>query len=155
MMCTINADQHQQTEDQNTALIKQHSPLTAGIHHVGLTTNKLEETANFFTKGLGWKEVNRNDAYPAIFVSDGAIMLTLWASQSSPTVAFNRKSNIGLHHLALAVKSDALLTEIHTRLSDAGVLIEFEPEPLKSGPAKHMMCYEPGGIRIEFTWSGA
>ncbi len=28
--------------------------------------------------------------------------------------------------------------------------MEFAPEPLGGGPAKHMMCAIPGGIRVEF-----
>ncbi len=53
------------------------TPITKGIHHIGLTVSKLEESANFFTSLLGWKEVRRNEEYPAIYVSDGNIMVTL------------------------------------------------------------------------------
>ena len=28
--------------------------------------------------------------------------------------------------------------------------IGFAPEPLGDGPTQHMMCYIPGGIRMEF-----
>ena len=39
---------------------------------------------------------------------------------------------------------------MHERLSEtAGVEIEFAPEPLGDGPARHMMCTIPGGIRME------
>ena len=31
-----------------------------------------------------------------------------------------------------------------------GVSIEFAPEPLGGGPTRQMMCYIPGGIRVEF-----
>lgn len=30
-------------------------PVTKGIHHLGLTVSKLEESANFFISLLGWK----------------------------------------------------------------------------------------------------
>lgn len=52
-------------------------PLTVGGYHIGLTTSNLEESARFFTALLSWKEIKRREDYPAIFVSDGAIMLTL------------------------------------------------------------------------------
>lgn len=39
--------------------------LTEGAHHIGLTVAKLAESAAFFTPVLGWKEVRRNDDYPA------------------------------------------------------------------------------------------
>lgn len=126
--------------------------LTTGPHHIGLTTSRLEDTAAFFINLLNWKEVKRNDEYPAIFVSDGAIMLTLWAAKDEPVIEFNRRANIGLHHLALRVENEAALLKIYDRLEENGVRIEFAPELLKGGPAKHMMCYEPGGIRIEFIW---
>lgn len=126
--------------------------LTNGPHHIGLTVSKLEQTAAFFTEILGWKEVKRNEEYPAIFVSDGHIMLTLWAVKETPEVSFNRKSNVGLHHLALQVSSEAVLDQIYQRLMDNQIEIEFSPEPLNNGPTKHMMCLEPSGIRVEFIW---
>jgi catechol 2,3-dioxygenase-like lactoylglutathione lyase family enzyme len=126
--------------------------LTNGPHHIGLTVSKLEQTAAFFTEILGWKEVKRNEEYPAIFVSDGHIMLTLWAVKETPEVSFNRKSNVGLHHLALQVSSEAALDQIYQRLTDNQIEIEFSPEPLNNGPTKHMMCLEPSGIRVEFIW---
>lgn len=55
------------------------TPITKGVHHIGLTVSKLEESAAFFTTLLGWREVRRNEDYPAIFVSDGHVMVTLWA----------------------------------------------------------------------------
>jgi len=30
--------------------------LTTGVHHIGLAVSKLEESAGFFTKLLGWEE---------------------------------------------------------------------------------------------------
>ncbi|UTV30798.1 VOC family protein [Photobacterium atrarenae] len=129
-------------------------PLTQGVHHIGLTVADLEESAQFFTALLGWQEIKRRDDYPAIFVSDGAIMLTLWAAQTDTPTRFDRKTNVGLHHLAIRVDSKATLFEIHDKLSTHGVEIEFGPELIREGPAMHMMCYEPSGIRIEFHWTG-
>lgn len=129
-------------------------PLTAGPHHIGLTVSKLEQSAAFFTELLGWQEVRRKDDYPAIFVSDGHIMLTLWAIKEEPGVDFDRKANVGLHHLALKIASDDALNLIHGKLIENGIAIEFAPEQLSAGPARHMMCYGPSGIRIEFIWPG-
>jgi len=129
-------------------------PLTKGAHHVGLTVSKLEESADFFINVLGWSEVRRKEDYPAIFVSDGSVMLTLWEAKDSSPIEFDRKKNIGLHHLALAVNSSSDLDLINTKLQELGAQIEFSPEFLGVGPAKHMMCLDPSGIRIEFTWPG-
>lgn len=128
--------------------------ITSGAHHIGLTVSNLEESAAFFTTLLGWKEVRRNEEYPAIFVSDEKIMVTLWATKEHPSVKFNKNMNVGLHHVAFQVEGENDLNEIHKRLLDNDVKIEFSPEILGQGPAKHMICYEPGGIRVEFIWPG-
>jgi len=130
------------------------TPITKGSHHIGLTVSKLEESADFFISLLGWKEVRRNTEYPAIFVSDGSIMVTLWAIKEEPSNQFNKNKNVGLHHIAFKVECESDLESIHTKLVDNGVKIEFSPEQLGQGPARHMICYEPSGIRVEFVWSG-
>lgn len=129
--------------------------ITTGVHHVGLTVSKLEESAAFFTSLLGWKEVKRNNEYPAIFVSDGYIMVTLWKNREDPPATFNKDRNVGLHHVAFKVDSEADLNRIYEKLATNDVRIEFSPELLGSGPAKHMMCYDPSGIRIELIWPGS
>lgn len=128
--------------------------ITKGAHHIGLTVSKLEESASFFTALLGWKEVRRNAEYPAIYVSDGGIMVTLWAIKKEPPIQFNKNQNVGLHHVAFHVETEDALNTIHARLASNGIKIEFAPELLGQGPAKHMMCYEPSGIRVEFIWPG-
>lgn len=127
---------------------------TKGIHHVGLTVSALEQSAAFFVDQLGWEIVRRNDEYPAIFVSDGNTMITLWSIRSESPNAFNKDMNVGLHHLALQVKSEEVLTGLYQKLKSSNIPFEFAPELLRDGPAKHMMCYEPSGIRIEFIWAG-
>lgn len=114
----------------------------------------MEESARFFTDLLGWREVRRKEDYPAIFVSDGQIMLTLWATKEQPIGAFNKNKNIGLHHIALSVEGENILNQLCERLSNNNIEIEFSPELLGPGPAKHMMCYDPSGIRVEFIWLG-
>ena len=52
---------------------------------------------------------------------------------------------------ALAVDNADALKALHEALQATdGVSIEFAPEPLSGGPAQHMMCAIPGGIRVEF-----
>ena len=116
----------------------------------------LQATGDFFLNCLGWEEVSRDDSYPRQFISDGTILLTLWQVDHELDVeAFDRRKNIGLHHLALTVPTEYALNGLATRLADwNGVEIEFMPEPLRNGPARHMMIYEPGGIRMEFIWPG-
>ena len=94
--------------------------------------------------------------YPAIFVTDGEIFVTLWQTPSpDTTIDFNRKTNVGLHHLALTVSDVETLEALHvTFQADPKVRIEFGPELNGDGPTVHMMVYEPSGSRIEFAVPG-
>ena len=124
---------------------------TDGAHHVGLTVPDLNETRKFFIDTLGYEQVGEVPDYPAAFLSDGAIMITLWQAASPETaVSFDRKRNIGLHHLALKVRDTQALESLYSELGEKGVDIEFAPEPLGELPVRHMMCNIPGGVRIEF-----
>ncbi len=83
--------------------------ITRGVHHIGLTVPDLEQTRKFFLETLGYDQVGDVPDYPAVFVSDGSIMITLWqASDPASAVPFDRKNGIGLHHLALTVDADAI-----------------------------------------------
>ncbi|MDH5711850.1 MAG: VOC family protein [Gammaproteobacteria bacterium] len=52
------------------------------------------------------------------------------------------------------VASEADLHNLYEKLLKNNIQIEFSPELLRHGPAMHMMCYEPSGIRVEFIWPG-
>ena len=131
--------------------------ITQGAHHIGLTVPDLTATRDFFVETLGFKQVGEKPDYPAAFVSDGTVMLTLWqAANPAQATAFDRKNVIGLHHFALRVDSLTTLQSIYETLQNTvGVEIEFAPEPLKGLPAHHMMFYIPGGIRMELIALGA
>ena len=126
--------------------------LTQGAHHIGLTVPDLAKTKAFFIDTLGFSQVGEKPDYPAVFVSDGSIMITLWqAADPKSAVSFDRKNVIGLHHFALKVDGPAALKTLHRTLSETdGVEVEFAPESLGGGAAQHMMCSIPGGIRMEF-----
>ena len=126
---------------------------TLGLHHLGLTVSKLQASAAFFTDCLGWSVAKEVPEYPAIYVTNGNAFVTLWQTDENPQ-QFDRRRNIGLHHVAIKVSSEAALNEIFKRASaHPGVVAEFSPEFLGNGPAKHCMVFEPSGIRVEFIWS--
>lgn len=129
---------------------------TQGINHLGLSVKNLDQTVSFFVDCLGWEESGRDESYPRSAVSDGTIRLTLWEVDHSLSVnEFHFRKNIGLHHFALEIESEQKLNEISESVKlHPGVNIEFMPELLGVGPRKHMILYEPGGIRIEFIWPG-
>ena len=126
--------------------------VTRGVHHFGLTVPDLAATRSFFIDVLGFEQVGERPDYPAVFVSDGTVMITLWqAADPASAVAFDRKNVIGLHHLALLVPDQQSLDDLYKRLAATdSVDIEFAPEALRDGPVRHMMCAIPGGVRVEF-----
>ena len=126
--------------------------ITRGAHHIGLTVPDLPKTRDFFVDTLGFSQVGEVPDYPAVFLTDGGTMITLWqAADPAAAVPFDRKNVIGLHHLALKVDDSAALDNAYARLQGCGdeVKVEFAPEPLGGGPTRHMMCTIPGGIRME------
>ncbi|MBX2865257.1 MAG: VOC family protein [Leptolyngbyaceae cyanobacterium MAG.088] len=130
--------------------------ITQGAHHIGLTVPSIEATRDFFVNVLEFKQVGARPEYPAYFVADGTVILTLWqAADPDNATPFDRKKNIGLHHLALNVKDIDTLNSIYqTLIKTEGVNIEFPPEPSGNGPAQHLMAYIPGGIRLELMAPG-
>lgn len=125
--------------------------VTAGAHHVGLTVPDVAAAGRFFIEALGFEQVGEVPDYPAVFVSDGSIMITLWQAEDPATATpFDRRRNLGLHHLALRVGSRSALASLAAELEQrADADIEFQPEALGSTPIRHMMCRIPGNIRLE------
>lgn len=123
-----------------------------GVDHLGLTVSNLDASKAFFTDVLGFKTLGNDPAYPAYFLSNNKITITLWrVKNDAKRVEFNRAENVGLHHLALSVESIKKLSELHEHLKmQNNIIIEFAPENLGSGP----MIKEPSGNRIEFIARG-
>ena len=129
-------------------------PLTTGAHHIGLSVPDLDAATEFFRDALGYKVVGEVPDYPARFVSDGSTLLTLWQVEDPASAnPFDRRRNVGLHHLALGVRDAAALEEVRLRIAEwPGVSIEFGPGPMRPGSAvHHLIAAIPGGIRVEFA----
>lgn len=124
---------------------------TQGVHHIGLSVPDVNSAVRFFVEALGFEKVGEKPEYPAAFVSDGVTMVTLWRVEDpGRAIPFNRRTNIGLHHLALHVASSDDLEKLYGELaSREDVKIEFKPEPLTGSTYRHMMCGIPGNIRLE------
>ncbi|MDC7694271.1 VOC family protein [Asticcacaulis sp. DXS10W] len=127
-------------------------PMTLGVHHVGLSVYDLATARSFFEHCLGFSLIREMPAYPAAMVTDGKTMISLWqvadAAQSAP---FDRRRNVGLHHVAFLVESPEKLEAVYAEVQAGGATIEFAPEPRADGKARHMMCTIPGGPRVEFV----
>lgn len=124
---------------------------TQGVHHVGLTVLNIEDTRRFFEDVLGYELVGERPDYPAVFVTDGANVITLWqVVDPVKAIPFDRKNVVGLHHLALEVESQTALDTVYERLiQDSNTEVEFPPQPRGDSGARHLMCAIPGGIRLE------
>jgi len=141
--------------DKHSTSLYQDKIMTKGLNHLGLTVKNVQASADFFINTLGWKKAGGYPDYPSIFVTDGDIFLTLWQTNDvEKTVLFDRKNNVGLHHLALTVASKEILDELHRRFTLVpDLVIEFAPELNGKGPTIHMMIREPSGNRIEFAYT--
>lgn len=138
------------TQESATAVSQ---PATLGIDHLGLTVRNLDVTVNFFVECLGWRLLGRKPDYPAAFVTDDQAVLTLWQVLADPCVPFDRRMNVGLHHLALRVGTLEKLEALHVRVKSwPNTRIEFAPETSGAGPKTHFIASEPGGLRIEFAF---
>lgn len=126
---------------------------TLGIDHLGLTVRDLEKTTAFFVGCLGWKEVGGKPEYPSKFISDGTSVLTLWQVHSDNPPEFDRRANLGLHHLAFKIATENELKALFDKVKDwPEVAVEFAPEFSGNGPKVHFMIAEPGGLRLEFSY---
>jgi catechol 2,3-dioxygenase-like lactoylglutathione lyase family enzyme len=128
---------------------------TVGIDHVGLAVKSLQQSLAFFVDCLGWTLRGERPDYPAAFVTDGQCLITLWQlKHAEPHVEFDRFKNIGLHHIAFRVSDEVQLARVFAAVTAwPGVIVEFAPQLSGSGPRRHFMISEPGGIRIEFSWT--
>lgn len=126
---------------------------TEGVHHVGLTVPDIAATRRFFVELLGFSQVAERPDYPAVFVSDGTVLITLWqAVEPAAARPFDRKHAVGLHHLALRLSDASALEGLFPALRDhPGVEVEFAPEPLGETGLRHLMCTIPGGVRLELV----
>jgi lactoylglutathione lyase len=129
--------------------------ITTGFHHIGLSVTKLQKSTEFFTDILGWELLGEDKSYPATFVSDGNMTIALWrVTDPKRAVEFNRKNNVGLHHLAISVNSFEALDVLYKSMKESNTVeIEFAPELAYGGPTRHMMVREPSGNRLEFRHS--
>lgn len=106
---------------------------------MGLTVTSLAEAKALFCDILGMTLLREDTTYHACFVTDGKIMISIWKAKCLTPVAFNRHENLGLHHFALTVESDEELHRLYADLKAASFPVEFSPEHLRGGPARHFI----------------
>lgn len=147
------AEEHQATEADKITETPEAAQAITQLDHLGLAVLDLEASADFFINALGFELRGGDPDYPAKFLFNGHLFLTLWqVTDADSAVKFDRKNNVGLHHLALRVSSFEALNKLYEVVANwEGVVVEFPPELAYGGPAKHMMIREPSGNRLELV----
>lgn len=132
-------------------------PRTLGVHHVGLAVPDLAAAKDFFVAALGFKLLREDAEYPSAFVSDGTSTVTLWQVRDpASAMPFDRRRNVGLHHLAFRVDRDDLLALFERVKQWRGVVVDVAPGRIRPGAdSTHFLVFMPGGIRLEFVCSPA
>ena len=127
--------------------------VTLGLNHIGFAVSRLDESVAFFVETLGWETAGGEPDYPAVFVTNGDMFVTLWqVTDPANAIAFDRKNNVGLHHMAITVRDLDALGALHEKfVAHEDVTVEFAPEYMGDGPTTHMMIREPSGLRLEFV----
>ncbi|WP_440981501.1 VOC family protein [Shinella sumterensis] len=116
--------------------------VTTGVDHIGLTVGDLSASLAFFTECLGWRLFGEKPDYPAAFVTDGHLKLTLWEVKDQTNYqGFDRRHNVGLHHLALKVLALDDLHLLYERIKEwPSVTTEFGPELSGAGLHRSLYC---------------
>jgi catechol 2,3-dioxygenase-like lactoylglutathione lyase family enzyme len=125
--------------------------ICSGISHVGLAVSDLQASYRFF-QAMDFEKIGESTDYPAYFLAESGSgsIITLWQT-SDGAKPFDRKNQVGLHHLALRVPTlEALDAAYETALKVDGAKSEFSPQPFGFG--KHAMVFDPSGIRVELAY---
>ncbi len=128
---------------------------TSGIHHVDLVVSSIERSLPFYRDLLGALGFNR------IGEVEGERGETIWYFVGSGgSVGLRQAQNlggidryrVGLHHVALAAPSRAVVDERHAWLVAAGAEIESAPQEYTYGPGYYaVFFYDPDGIKLEIV----
>lgn len=132
-----------------------------GVEHVDLTTNELRRSARFYDKvlgALGFRRLAEDDAgeQDVRWANSHLTVAIRPAASGESTAAFNRH-RVGLHHLALKVRSRAGVDEFHRFLVREGIAVLDAPaEYPQYGPNYYAVFFaDPDGIKLEvvhFPW---
>jgi catechol 2,3-dioxygenase-like lactoylglutathione lyase family enzyme len=137
----------------------------AGIHHVGLSTYRMDETIAFYTEKLGWKVVMNDYLHPG---SGGRIRHVFLDTGDGSYFAFLSPENVpgipekwatdissamggvpsGFYHFALWVDDEQALRAKQKQLRERGV----DVSPVMNHDfAKSIYFYDPvNGLKLEY-----
>jgi len=126
----------------------------AGMAHVQLTVNGLEQALEFYEKVLGYLGMRPVMKFPGgLYMVGGktAVMITQ-SSEENRNAKFDQR-RIGLHHLCFRARSREDIDQLHRFLVQEGVRIVHSPEEGPWAPGYYSVLFEdPDGIRLEVNF---
>ena len=134
---------------------------SSGVHHVDLVVSSIERSLPFYRDLLGPLGCHR------ISEVEGERGETIWyfagpgssvglrqapAVQEIQRLGGVDRYKVGLHHLALAAPSRAIVDERHDWLVSTGATIETPPREYAYSPGYYaVFFYDPDGIKLEIV----
>jgi glyoxylase I family protein len=130
------------------------------IHHLDLVVSDLERSLAFYTgllEPLGYRrrsEITGERGEQVVYVgrTGGLESIGLRAVDSDAHEVPYDRYGIGIHHLAFAVPSRAVVDERAGWLRERGAVIESGPEEYPYSPGYYaVFFYDPDGIKLEIV----
>ena len=128
---------------------------SSGVHHVDLVVSSIERSLPFYRDLLGPLGFHR------IGEVEGERGETIWyfagpgssvGIRQAQSLGGIDRYRVGLHHIALAAPSRAIVDERHDWLVSSGAEIETPPREYSYMPGYYaVFFYDPDGIKLEIV----
>jgi glyoxylase I family protein len=128
---------------------------TSGVHHVDLVVSSIERSLPFYRELLGPLGFHR------IGQVEGERGETIWyfggpgssiGVRQAQSLGGIDRYRVGLHHVAVAAPSRAVVDERHEWLVSTGAEIETPPQEYAYMPGYYaVFFYDPDGIKLEIV----
>jgi catechol 2,3-dioxygenase-like lactoylglutathione lyase family enzyme len=128
---------------------------TRGVHHVDLVVSSIERSLPFYRELLGPLGFHR------IGQVEGERGETIWyfggpgssiGVRQAQSLGGIDRYRVGLHHVAVAAPSRAVVDERHEWLVSTGTEIETPPQEYTYMPGYYaVFFYDPDGIKLEIV----
>jgi len=144
---------HTPAEDGNKLAV------TAGLRHVALNVDALEDCLRFYTELLGMRIEWQPDS-DNVFLCSGADNLALHrrlgpTSAASESTTANGKETpetiSRLDHIGFIIDNIDDIDRWHSKLASAGVSIAQQPKTHRDG-ARSFYCYDPDGTLVQLIY---
>ncbi len=129
---------------------------TAGVHHVDLVVSSIERSLPFYRDllgPLGYRRISEVEGERGetiwYFGGTGGGALGLREAQAE---GGHDRYRLGLHHLAFAAPSRAVVDERHEWLRSAGAEIESPPQEYTYSPGYYAVFFrDPDELKLELV----